>query len=146
MIGGPNESPNLPPPLGAARWSGGARGGLARAPSPDLGSGDVRVRQTISARTPVPRALFAFVLAALLTAWSGSVAEAKRPPVRIGALHNLSGPLGSIGRPSLAGARLAVEQLNAGGGLLGRRVTLVARDGRSDPAVVRAKARQLVRP
>src|SRR3954471_9154723 len=123
----------------------GARGGLARAPSPDLGSGDVRVRQTISARTPAPRALFAFVLAALLTAWSGSVAEAKRPPVQIGALHNLSGPLGSIGRPSLAGARLPVEQLNAGGGLLGRRVTLVPRDGRSAPAVVRAKARQLVR-
>ena len=105
----------------------------------------MRARQRISASTTAPRALFACVLAALLTAWWGSVAEAKRPPVRIGALHNLSGPLGSIGRPSLAGARLAVEQLNAGGGLLARRVKLVARDGRSDPAVVRAKARQLVR-
>ena len=105
----------------------------------------MRARPRIRAWTPAPRAVFACVLAALLTAWWGSVAEAKRPPVRIGALHNLSGPLGSIGRPSLAGARLAVEQLNAGGGLLARRVKLVARDGRSDPAVVRAKARQLVR-
>ena len=105
----------------------------------------MRARQRISASTTAPRALFACVLAALLTASSGSVAEAKRPPVRIGALHNLSGPLGSIGRPSLAGARLAVEQLNAGGGLLGRRVKLVARDGRSDPAVVRGQAHQLVR-
>ena len=105
----------------------------------------MRAGQRISAWTPAPSAVFACVLAALLTASWGSVAKAGRPPVRIGALHNLSGPLGSIGRPSLAGARLAVEQLNAGGGLLGRRVKRVARDGRSDPAVVRAVARDLVR-
>ncbi len=76
---------------------------------------------------------------------SGGLAEAKKVPVRIGALHNVSGPLGSIGAPSLAGARLAAKQLNDRGGLLGRPVELVSRDGRSDPAVVAAQTRTLVR-
>jgi branched-chain amino acid transport system substrate-binding protein len=85
------------------------------------------------------------MLAFLLTLSSGGLAEAKKVPVRIGALHNVSGPLGSIGAPSLAGARLAVKQLNDRGGLLGRPVELASRDGRSDPAVVAAQTRELVR-
>ena len=80
-----------------------------------------------------------------LLALSGGLAEAKKVPVRIGALHNVSGPLGSIGAPSLAGARLAAKQLNDRGGLLGRPVELASRDGRSDPAVVAAQTRELVR-
>ena len=75
----------------------------------------------------------------------GGTAEAKPPPIRIGALQNVTGSLGSIGAPSLAGARLAAEQLNGRGGVLGRRVKLVARDGHSDPSRVAAATRQLVR-
>lgn len=76
---------------------------------------------------------------------SAGLADAKRPPVRIGALHNTSGSLGSIGAPSLKGARLAVKQLNDRDGLLGRTVRLASRNGRSDPAVVAAQMRRLVR-
>ena len=47
-------------------------------------------------------------------------AESKVMPVKIGAVYNLSGSQASLGRPSLNGAILAVEQLNAHGGLLGR--------------------------
>ncbi len=72
------------------------------------------------------------------------LAEPKKAPIQIGAIHNLSGALGSIGAPSMAGARLAVTQLNARGGLLGRPVVLVERDGRSDPARVAAGTRELV--
>ena len=57
-------------------------------------------------------------------------------PIQIGAIHNLTGVLGSIGAPSLAGAMLAVKQLNPRGGVLGRPVELLARDGRTDPEVV----------
>ena len=60
-------------------------------------------------------------------------AEQEKRPIQIGAIHNLTGALGSIGAPSMAGARLAVKQLNARGGLLGRPVELLGRDGRSDP-------------
>jgi len=75
---------------------------------------------------------------------AGAGADPKAP-IRIGALHNLTGTLGSIGAPSLDGARLAIKQLNERGGLLGRPIELVARDGRSDPAVVAASTRDLIR-
>jgi branched-chain amino acid transport system substrate-binding protein len=87
----------------------------------------------------------AFLIVLFFALWPRGVAEARKVPVRIGAVHNLSGPLASIGQPSLAGARLAVRQLNERGGLLGRPVELVAGDGRSDPAVVAAITGELVR-
>ena len=74
-----------------------------------------------------------------------ATAEPKKAPIQIGAIHNLTGALGSIGAPSMAGARLAVKQLNARGGLLGRPVELLGRDGQSDPALVAAATRELVR-
>ena len=80
----------------------------------------------------------------LVLAGSG-VAQSNKTPIRIGALHNVTGSLGSIGQPSLDGALLAAKQLNERGGVLGRPVELVARDGRSDPAVVAASTRELVR-
>ena len=61
-------------------------------------------------------------------------AEPKGKPVTIGAIYNLSGSQASLGQPSFNGSTLAVEQLNARGGLLGRRVELVAVDGTTDPA------------
>ena len=87
--------------------------------------------------------ILVFIFVSLLS--PGGWAEPKKQPVRIGAIYNLSGPLGSIGRPALAGARLAVKQLNERGGLLGRPVELVARDGRTDPAEVAAVTLELVR-
>ena len=73
-----------------------------------------------------------------------ATAEPKKRPIQIGAIHNLTGALGSIGAPSMAGARLAVKQLNARGGLLGRPVELLERDGQSDPALVATATRELV--
>ncbi len=71
-------------------------------------------------------------------------AESKNEPVKIGAVYNLSGSQASLGRPSLNGSLLAVAQLNARGGLLGRRVELIAVDGESDPALIADETRRLV--
>src|SRR5262245_10667308 len=71
-------------------------------------------------------------------------AESKVMPVMIGAIYNLSGSQASLGRPSLNGSILAAEQLNARGGLLGRRVELIAVDGRTDPASIAEESRKLV--
>ncbi len=71
-------------------------------------------------------------------------AESKVMPVKIGAVYNVSGSQASLGRPSLNGSILAAEQLNARGGLLGRRVELVAVDGGSDPALIAAETKKLV--
>jgi len=82
------------------------------------------------------------VIGLLLLAGNG-MAQSNKTPIRIGAIHNVTGSLGSIGRPSLDGVLLAAKQLNEHGGVLGRSVELVARDGQSDPAVVAAITREL---
>src|SRR5215467_11035984 len=84
------------------------------------------------------------ILIALFLLAGGAAGEPKKAPIQIGAIHNVTGALGSIGGPSLAGALLAVKQLNKAGGVLGRSVELLAGDGQSDPAVVAAIARDLV--
>lgn len=96
-------------------------------------------------RRSAPRSVAAFLVMLVFALWPGGPTEAQKAPVRIGAVHNVSGPLASIGQPSLAGARLAVRQLNERGGLLGRPVELISGDGRSDPAVVAAITSELVR-
>jgi branched-chain amino acid transport system substrate-binding protein len=73
-----------------------------------------------------------------------AMAESKNQPVKIGAVYNLSGSQASLGQPSLNGSILAVEQLNRRGGLLGRRVELIAVDGESDPALIAEETRRLV--
>ena len=71
-------------------------------------------------------------------------AKATPAPVRIGAIYNLTGDQSSLDAPSLDGARLAVERINARGGLLGRRVELLERDGQTNEADVRRAAASLV--
>jgi branched-chain amino acid transport system substrate-binding protein len=63
--------------------------------------------------------------------------------IKVGALYNLTGGMSSLDGPSLSGAQLAVKQINAGGGLLGKQVELIAPDGKTDQQET-AKAAQRV--
>lgn len=63
--------------------------------------------------------------------------------LKIGALYNLTGGMSSLDGPSLKGAQLAVKQINAGGGLLGKQIELIAPDGKTDQQET-AKAAQRV--
>ena len=65
------------------------------------------------------------------------VAGAEEGPLKIGAIYNLEGSQSPLDLPSSRGARLAVEEINAAGGIDGRRVELLLCDGKSDPAEVR---------
>lgn len=60
---------------------------------------------------------------------SGAMAQ---DTIKFGALYNLTGGMSSLDGPSLAGARLAVKQINAAGGLLGQQIEIVAPDGQTD--------------
>lgn len=73
-----------------------------------------------------------------------SSAEASRGPIVIGLLQALSGPTAAAEAPLVAATRLAVEEINAGGGLLGRRVELKVEDSRGDPRVAAAAAERLI--
>ncbi len=75
-----------------------------------------------------------FVLVGI--AFAANPAAAQKA-IRIGYPVILSGPGALIGEPSLKGAQMFVEELNAKGGVLGRKVELVVRDtkGNADEAV-----------
>jgi len=87
-------------------------------------------------------AALSFLLAT--AAHAEQTAAATVTPVKIGAIYNLSGAQASLGQPSLRGAQLAVKQLNAAGGVLGRQIELKAYDGKTDPAVIRQHTQTLV--
>jgi branched-chain amino acid transport system substrate-binding protein len=96
-------------------------------------------------RAAVVTALLAPLAVAAAACSDGpTTAKASPAPVRIGAIYNLSGGQSALDAPSLDGARLAVERINARGGLLGRRVELLERDGRTDETQVRHAAASLV--
>ena len=85
-------------------------------------------------------------LAVVLAACASTAATTKAtpPPVRIGAIYNLTGDQSALDAPSLDGARLAVDSINARGGLMGRRVELLERDGQTNEADVQRAAASLV--
>ena len=64
-------------------------------------------------------------------------AGAQPKPIRIGYPVILSGPGALIGEPSLKGAQMFVDEANAKGGVLGRKLELLVRDtkGNADEAV-----------
>jgi urea transport system substrate-binding protein len=65
-------------------------------------------------------------------------------PLRVGVLHSLSGTLSSSESPVVDATLLAIDEINAAGGLLGRPVEPVVRDGRSEAPLFGAEARQLI--
>ena len=65
-------------------------------------------------------------------------------PVRIGLIAPLSGPSSDFGRPVLHGAQLAVHEINAAGGYLGRPVELVVHDDQGQPDAGLAASQAMV--
>lgn len=62
-------------------------------------------------------AIIVFAVAAALGAFP-SLRPGPAPPIRIGMLHSLSGAMAVNERPRVDAVRLAVEEINAAGGLL----------------------------
>src|ERR1700761_4281210 len=57
-------------------------------------------------------------------------------PIKIGFGFSQTGPLAPNGKQALLGARIWEEEVNAKGGLLGRKVELVVYDDQSSPSNV----------
>lgn len=95
------------------------------------------------------RWLVPVLLTALLSACAGMTAAPVGPqfsgePIRIGLLHSLSGTLALSEVPVRNAALLAIDEINARGGVLGRKVEWVVADGESDPAVFAREAQRLI--
>jgi branched-chain amino acid transport system substrate-binding protein len=64
--------------------------------------------------------------------------------IRIGALYSTSGELAPIGIPSLEGAKIAVSQINASGGVGGEKVSLIILPTPSSARVVSRQIRDAI--
>lgn len=85
----------------------------------------------------VASAAFATTLLAVGGAWAAD-------PIKIGLVTALSGQSARAGEALIRGATIALEEINAKGGVLGRKLELVRRDDESNPAKGLISARELI--
>src|SRR6201988_899770 len=70
-------------------------------------------------------------------------AEAQKP-IKVGVPLPLSGPPALFGDPASKGAMMFVEELNAKGGVLGRKIELIVRDSKADANEAVRVAREMI--
>ncbi|WP_424753584.1 ABC transporter substrate-binding protein [Methylobacterium sp.] len=83
----------------------------------------------------IPALTLAFVL-------SAGVAHAQA--IRIGVNEPLTGPFAASGTYVVNGARIAADEINAKGGVLGKKLELVVEDNKSNPTEAAAVAEKLI--
>jgi branched-chain amino acid transport system substrate-binding protein len=69
---------------------------------------------------------------------------AAKPPIKLGAILPLTGPSAATGQDMKDGYELAVEQINAAGGINGAKVQVIYEDDKNDPATAVASWEKLV--
>jgi len=66
------------------------------------------------------------------------------PPILVGVLHSLSGTMADSEGPVAETTQFAIDELNSAGGVLGRPVKALVRDGCSNPETFAAEAKKLI--
>ncbi|WP_024801880.1 urea ABC transporter substrate-binding protein [Nocardia sp. BMG51109] len=75
---------------------------------------------------------------------AASCVDTSKDSIKIGSLHSLTGTM-AISEVTVANStKLAVDQINAAGGVMGKQIRIVAEDGASDPKTFAEKAEKLV--
>lgn len=92
-----------------------------------------------------PRPLLPLLLAILLVGLYFVLRQPPPEPIRIGAIHALSGSMADSERGLVDALQLAVEEVNAAGGLLDRPVELIVADSHSDWTRAALEAGRLLR-
>jgi urea transport system substrate-binding protein len=84
------------------------------------------------------------ILAVMFSVADSTPILAQNGTVKVGVLHSLSGTM-AISEVTLKNATLlAIDQINASGGVLGKKIQPVIEDGASDPAIFSQKAQKLI--
>jgi len=93
---------------------------------------------------PVTRRIWLVVCAVCATALLiGSPASAAEP-IKIGLIASLAGASAKSGEASTRGMTIAIDEINASGGLLGKQVELIRRDDENNPGKGLIAARELI--
>ena len=90
------------------------------------------------------RLLFPVAAAATLNLAMIHGAQAVEPPIKVGLVAALSGQSAKSGEALTRGLNMAINEVNANGGVLGRQLELVRRDDESNPSKGMLAARELV--
>ena len=83
---------------------------------------------------------FGVAVSALLLIGTAAAQE----PIKIGVTQPLTGAFAASGNYVAQGAKIAEEQINAAGGVLGRKIQLVIEDNKSNPTEAVATAEKLI--
>jgi branched-chain amino acid transport system substrate-binding protein len=89
-------------------------------------------------RTTLPKIALSVVFAA------GLAGQAAAQNIKIGVNQPQTGPFAASGTYVVNGARIAADEINAKGGLLGRKIELVIEDNKSNPTEAAAVAEKLI--
>jgi branched-chain amino acid transport system substrate-binding protein len=90
------------------------------------------------------RLLFPVAAAVTLNLAMFGGAQAAEPPIKVGLVAALSGQSAKSGEALTRGLTMAINEVNASGGVLGRQLELVRRDDESNPSKGMLAARELV--
>jgi branched-chain amino acid transport system substrate-binding protein len=82
--------------------------------------------------------LFIFLLASCTTP------KANVDTIKIGGTYNLTGAMASLDVPASKGSKLAIQEINAAGGVLGKQIDYILLDGKTDSATNGNIATQLI--
>ncbi len=89
------------------------------------------------------RALTSFAAASMLFSFTVVAANAQSS-IKIGLVQPLSGAFAAAGNDVTEGAKIAADQINASGGVLGKPLELVVEDSKSNPTEAASAAEKLI--
>jgi len=89
------------------------------------------------------RSLFVSIVVAFLAILAGSALAA--PPIRIGGLFAVTGPASFLGEPERNTAQMVVDEINAAGGVKGRKLELIVYDTQGDVTKAVQAANRLIK-
>ncbi len=84
------------------------------------------------------------LLAAAVLTLAPTARAAEAPPLKVGALMSISGPAAFLGAPEARTLEMMVEDLNAKGGVAGRKIKLIVKDTGGSPEKAISFAKQLI--
>lgn len=94
-------------------------------------------------RSFIRKTSLASICAAALLAGAVSAAQAQGT-VTVGQSTTLSGPIAELGVTGMQGVQMAIDSINAAGGLLGKQIKLVTADDHLSPATGTSNIRQMI--
>ncbi|HET7786021.1 MAG TPA: ABC transporter substrate-binding protein [Myxococcales bacterium] len=84
------------------------------------------------------------VAAGVLAFGFSTATRAEAPPIRIGATLSETGVAAFLGDPEIKTLQLYVDKINAGGGIIGRKIQLVSYDDAGDPTKANTNVKRLI--